>query len=154
LTTLPRHLIVPVVSDCVMLSDIWHDHEKLRYVIVGIWNTAFAYIAFGVIYVCFHDRVHYLVVSATTHFLGVTNAFICQRWLVFRAKTHWLGAYVRFNIVNLVILGFSLTSIAILVEFLHRSPLVSQVTVMMASIVVGYLLNRKFSFGYAARKSV
>jgi len=135
-----------------MLSDIWRDHEKLRYVMVGIWNTVFAYFAFGVIYICFHEQLHYLVVSAMAHFMAVTNAFICQRWLVFKARTHWLGSYVRFNIVNLVILAFSLVSIAILVEFLHRSPLFSQVTVMMASIVIGYLLNRKFSFGIAVQK--
>jgi putative flippase GtrA len=96
---------------------------------------------------CFHKQLHYLVVSAMAHFLAVTNAFICQRWLVFQSTAHWLGAYLRFNVVNMVVLAFSLAGITIMVEVLHRPPLFSQIVIMMAAIVCGYFLNRRFSFG-------
>lgn len=129
-----------------MLSNIWRNQEKIRYLVIGVWNTAFAYLAFGIIYYCFHENVHYLVVSAIAHFVAVANAFACQRWLVFHSTTHWWGSYLRFNLVNLVVLAFSLASITILVEVLHWSPLASQITVMIASVVGGYFLNRNVSF--------
>jgi putative flippase GtrA len=129
-----------------MLNDIWRDHQKLRYLAVGMWNTVFAYLAFGVIYLVLHDRMHYLVISVLAHLLAVTNAFMCQRWLVFHSQTFWLTAFLRFNMVQLLALAWGLAGLAFLVEVLHLNPLLSQLLTMAVAVVVSYVLHRDYSF--------
>ena len=129
-----------------MLNDAWRDHQKFRYLAVGAWNTVFAYLAFGAIYLLLHARLHYLLISVLAHSLAVTNAFICQRWLVFRSQTYWLSAFLRFCMVQLLALGWSLLSIAVMVEVLHLNPLLSQLVTMTVVVIVSYVLNRNFSF--------
>jgi putative flippase GtrA len=129
-----------------MLNDIWRDSQKLRYLAVGAWNTVFAYLAFGFIYLELHDRLHYLLISVLAHLLAVINAFICQRWLVFQSQTFWLTAFLRFNMVQLLALGWGLAGLAFLVEVLHLNPLPSQLLTMAVAIIVSYVLHRDYSF--------
>jgi putative flippase GtrA len=118
----------------------------MRYFWVGIWNTGFAYIAFGLVYWALHQRVYYLVVSTIAHFLAVANAFICQRWLVFRSRTPWWQAFLRFNLVQLLTLAWALVGLVLLVDFLRLNPVGSQLVVMAVAMVASYVLNRRYSF--------
>jgi putative flippase GtrA len=129
-----------------MLNDVWRDHRKLRYLAAGAWNTVFAYVAFGAMYLLLHERLHYLLISVLAHFLAVTNAFICQRWLVFQSQTFWLTAFLRFSMVQLLALGWGLAGLAFMVEILHLSPLLSQLLTMMIAVIVSYVLHRDYSF--------
>jgi putative flippase GtrA len=129
-----------------MLNYVWRDHRKLRYLAVGTWNTAFAYVAFGAMYLLLHERLHYLLISVLSHFLAVINAFICQRWLVFQSRTFWLTAFLRFSMVQLLALGWGLAGLAFMVEILRLNPLVSQLLTMMVAVIVSYALHRDYSF--------
>jgi putative flippase GtrA len=134
-----------------VLYEAWRDHEKLRFLIVGAWNTAFAYAAFGAVYLLLRNRVHYLVICIIVHALAVTNAFICQRQFVFRSRTRWWSAFLRFNLVQLLVLASGLALLSFMVEVLHFAPLYGQLTVMTGTVVAGYLLNRAYSFRRSRR---
>jgi putative flippase GtrA len=129
-----------------MLADAWRDHEKLRFLIVGAWNTVFAYLAFGIVYLLFRSEFHYLLICVVAHALAVTNAFVCQRRFVFRSQTRWWSAFLRFNLVQLVVLVSGLAALAVLVEILHIAPLYGQLLVMTTTVIASYLLNRAYSF--------
>jgi putative flippase GtrA len=129
-----------------MFSDAWRHSQKLRFLVVGVWNTLFAYLAYGTLYMILHNQVHYLLIGIMSHVLTVSNAFICQRWLVFRSQSAWPGAFLRFNLVQLVVLACSLGGLAFLVEVLHLHPLLSQSLVIAGAIVGSYVMNRNFSF--------
>jgi putative flippase GtrA len=129
-----------------MLNDAWRSSEKLRYLAVGIWNTVFAYAAFGSLYLLLHERLHYLLISVMSHVLAVTNAFICQRWLVFHSRSGWFRAFMRFNAVQLLVLCWCLAGLAFLVEVVHLHPLVSQSFIIAVAVIGSYLLNRNYSF--------
>jgi len=129
-----------------MLVTAWEDHRKLRFIAVGGWNTAFAYLAYFAVFALLHDRIHYLLVSTIAHVTAVTNAFICQRWLVFRTRTPWLSSFMRFNLVQLGVLAGSLAGMTLLVEVMHLRPFLSQMVVMSAAIVASYLLNLSYTF--------
>ena len=125
---------------------MWHGNEKLRYVAVGLWNTAFGYAAFLCMYGLFHGYLHYLIISVLAHLIAVANAFMCQRILVFRSKTSWGPAFVRFGIAQLLVLMVSVLGLALLVEVFYFDPLIAQLLVMSVCVIAGYLLNRGFSF--------
>jgi putative flippase GtrA len=127
-------------------NDAWQDHEKLRYLGVGVWNTLFAYLAFAFVYMLLRDKVHYLVVSFLAHLLAVCNAFICQRWLVFQSRTHWLKAFLRFNVAQLLVAGFGIVGVALLVEVAGIRPLLAQLSVMTIAVVMSYFLSKHYAF--------
>ena len=129
-----------------MLQALWHRHRAIRYLVIGGWNTVFGYLAFAGLYLVLHERIHYLVISCVAHFLAVTNAFIWQRWLVFRSASPWWPAYLRFNAVQLVVLGAGLVGMTIMVEVLHLHPLVAQLVVIAGAVVFGYVMNHRYSF--------
>jgi putative flippase GtrA len=129
-----------------MLTGVWRDHRQLRYLAVGAWNTLFAYLMFGLLYFIFHSRVHYLLISVCAHFLAVINAFICQRWLVFKSHSAWLRPFLRFNLVQLLVLIWGLAALAFMVEVLHLNPLLGQLITMAVAVVGGYVLHRGYSF--------
>lgn len=125
---------------------VWHDHEKLRYVAIGVWNTLFAYAAFSSLYALLHRHWHYLVIGVAAHLVAVTNAFALQRRFVFRSVTPWWQAYLRFNLAQLLMLCWGLAGLAFFVEVLAWHPLISQLVVIVVSVVLGYLLSSKFAF--------
>jgi putative flippase GtrA len=129
-----------------MLSNAWREHQEIRYLAVGAWNTLFAYAIFGVLYLLLHGRIHYLIISLCAHFVAVANAFVCQRWLVFKSRMPWLRAFVRFNLVQLMALAWGLAALAFMVEVLHWNPLISQLVTMAVAAVGSYLLHRGYSF--------
>jgi putative flippase GtrA len=129
-----------------MLSAAWNEHQKMRFLAVGAWNTLFAYLAYGALYELLHERAHYIVISVATHGLAVANAFFCQRWLVFRSRSPWWSAFLRFNVVQLGVLAWGLAGIGFLVEIVHLRPAYGQIVVMSVAIVASYVLGRKYTF--------
>jgi putative flippase GtrA len=124
----------------------WHENEKLRFLIIGGWNTAFGYFCFLVLYWLLHDRLHYLVIGALAHVLAVANAFVCHRMLVFRSRGSWLPAFFRFNLAQLFVLAGALAGLWFIVTILHVSPLPAQALVTLCSVSISYFAHRHFSF--------
>lgn len=125
---------------------VWSAHQRIRFLVVGVWNTLFAYLAYGAVYALLHGHVHYLAISVLTHALAVTNAFVCQRHLVFGAQTPWWSAFLKFNLVQLGVLAWSLAGMVLLVELLHCPAFIGQMLVMSVGIVASYLVNLKYTF--------
>ena len=134
------------VPNSAALLPLRGDHRKMRFLVVGAWNTVFAYIAYGIVYVLLHNRLHYLIISVLAHMLAVTNAFVCQRKLVFRSSAPWWPAFLRFNLVQLLMLAGSLCSMVLMVEWLHIKPLPSQVAIISVVLIISYIMHRDFSF--------
>jgi putative flippase GtrA len=127
-------------------NDVWRDHEKLRYLGIGVWNTAFAYLAFALVYMLLHDRIHYLLVSFIAHLLAVCNAFVCQRWLVFHSRTFWFKSFLRFNVAQLMVAGWGIIGVAFLVEIVKLRPLLAQLLAMTVTVVMSYFLSKNYAF--------
>jgi putative flippase GtrA len=57
-----------------------------------------------------------------------------------------LGAFLRFNLVQLGVLAGGLAGMTLLVELVHLRPFVSQMIVMSAAVVASYFLNLAYTF--------
>jgi putative flippase GtrA len=129
-----------------MLAEVWREHQKVRFLAVGIWNSLFGYTAFAVLYLLLQEHIHYLLIGLIAHVLSTINAFLCQRWLVFRATTPWWSAFARFNLVQLLVLCWGLSGLALTVEVMHLRPLLGQLLVMSVAVIGSYLMHRNYSF--------
>jgi len=129
-----------------MIRKVWHN-EKIRYLIIGVFNTFFGYSVFAILWMLWGKSIHYVGILSISHAINVTCAFFGYRIFVFRKKGDGLGDFVRFNAVYLGAFIFNIVVLPILIEGMHFHPLVAQAFVVILTVVASYILHRRFSFG-------
>lgn len=129
---------------------LWQGSRKLRFLVVGGWNTLFGYLSFYALYLLTADRLHYLIVAVLAHFVAVTQSYVMQRRLVFRSAAPVPGEFLRFNASHIGTLLFGLLAMYVLVEAASLSPLVAQAIVILTSVILSYMLHSRVSFGPSA----
>ena len=113
---------------------------------VGVVNSVFAFGVFAGLQLTIGGRVHYLMVLVMAHVLGVLEAYVLQRWLVFRVSGRWWRDLARFWSVYLVALAVNLLSLPLLVEVAHVPVLPAQAIVMLGTALGTFVAHRSFTF--------
>jgi len=129
------------------LTDVWRGNEKLRYLVVGGWNSAVGWGLFFLLYALLKQRLNYLVIAVLAHLIAITNSFVCHRLFVFRSRAPLLSSYLRFHVTQLLALGWGVAGLAVFVQLVHLSPPIAQCIVVAMGLVITYVLHRRFSFG-------
>lgn len=120
--------------------------QKIRYLIVGGWNTLFGYGVFAALYFWLEGLVHYLIILSISYVVSITNAYVGYKLFVFRTRGNILREYFRFYIVYGVSFIFNLLSLPLFVEMLKFNMYVAQAIVTIITILGSYVLHQKFSF--------
>lgn len=120
--------------------------QKIRYLIIGGWNTVFGYGVFAVLYFYLSDSIHYLVILSLSYIISITNAYIGYKLFVFRTKGNILKEYFRFYVVYGVSFFINLAILPLLVEILAINIYVAQAMVTIITIIGSYVLHKNFSF--------
>jgi len=128
-----------------MVQEMWRN-EKIRYMLIGGYNTFFGYSVFAILWLLWGESLHYVVLLSISHIVAVTNAFFGYRIWVFRKKGGMLGDFARFNLVYLGTFIFNLLALPALIEMMGFHPLFAQALVVFVTVVASYLLHRRFSF--------
>ncbi len=128
------------------LQHWWQLPQRVRFLLVGGYNTVFGYLVFSGMYLLFERWIHYLVIGLLAYIVSLINSFTAYRLLVFQSAAPWRKAFVRFNSAQLIAMGCGMACLYVLVEFVHLSPILSQGLVIFASAVLTYLLHKYFSF--------
>lgn len=122
-----------------------HD-ERVRYLLVGGYNTAVGYGVFAALYLLFGDRIPYVVIAAVSNVVGVLNAFVAYRLLVFNVRGNVVRDLVRFSSVYVAAFLLNLAFLPVAVEVLGLRPLIAQGVVLFLTVVVSYVGHKHFSF--------
>jgi putative flippase GtrA len=120
--------------------------ERIAFVIMGGFNTAFAFAVFASLQITLGDHVHYLIILLITHVLGVLEAFTVYRYRVFKVKGNLLVDLARFESVNLVALAINVAMLPLLVEVAHLPVILAQVVVLCVVTLGTFLAHKHFSF--------
>lgn len=126
---------------------IW-DNERVRFLVVGAYNTLFGYAAFAVLYTWLHETMHYLAIAVIGQVIAVINAFFAHRILVFRARGNLLADFVRFNITTLGSTAIGLAGLAVLVDLGGVHPLLAQGIVLAVTVVITYVAHKLYTFAH------
>lgn len=120
--------------------------QKLRYLIVGGWNTLFGYGCFVVLQALLGHRVNYLFVLALSYVISITNSYLGYKFIVFRTKGNYLREYLRTYLVYSVTFLVNAAVLAALVEWVHLSPIIGQAIATTVTVVMGYVAHHNFTF--------
>jgi putative flippase GtrA len=120
--------------------------KKMRYLAVGIWNTIFPYIVFAFIYYITNGKLHYVIILVLCQVIGLTNAYVCYKFFVFKTKGNVVREYLRFYVVYGTTFIINLVLIGLFVEVFGLNPVLSQGVIAVAIVVIAYLGHNRFSF--------
>ena len=122
------------------------DHQMLRFAMVGVVNAIFGFGVFALLQVTLGARVHYLVLLVGANIVAVVEAYVLQRWLVFRVKGRWWRELARFSSVYLVALVVNVPALSYLVEIVHVPVLPAQAIVILGTALGTFVVHRSFTF--------
>lgn len=117
-----------------------------RFLVAGVWNTAFGYLTFAVLYLVFAQSLHYLIIAVFAQALAVSQSFVFHRRFVFKSTGNWKAEFLRYNLGVTGIFLLGLVGLSLCVEQLGFNPLLAQAVVTGVCVVVSYLLHRDYSF--------
>jgi len=137
--------------------------EKLRFLVVGAWNTLFSYALFAVLLyllgpilkplalsentlVQWIGAHYYLVVQWLAWVVAVPQSTLTLKWLVFRSKGHWLSEIGRAFFVYLPMQGLSTVMLWLFSGVLGMPPLLGQFLTVGIAAVLSYLGHKNFTF--------
>ncbi|NLU49340.1 MAG: GtrA family protein [Syntrophomonadaceae bacterium] len=125
--------------------------EKIRFVVVGGWNTVFGYLVFAGLYYLLRSHLHYLLLLAASYIISITNAYLGYKFAVFKTRGNYLREYLRFYLVYGVSFLVNLILLPVLVEALGLHPLVAQALILFFTTVISYTGHKYYSFSVPAR---
>ena len=144
------------------LGGFYEDHgEKLRYLVVGVWNTALSYAVFllalrylgpslealsGPGIAGWVSHYYYLVLQWAVWVLMVVNSTVTMKYLAFRSKGRLLQQIGRAYLVYLPAQGISSVILWVTVKLIGLAPAVGQLVTIVIATVFSYLGHKYFTF--------
>jgi putative flippase GtrA len=127
------------------IKSAW-DQKKIRYLLVGAWNTVFGYAIFALLITAFENEISYLEIAFISHLVAVTHSFFTHRQIVFKSRKNVLIEYTRFHITNLSSLAFGIIALSFFVERCSIPPLTAQAIVTTGIVAISYFAHQNFTF--------
>jgi putative flippase GtrA len=120
--------------------------QKLRFLIVGAWNTAFGYAVTVLLYQALATELHVALIGMLANILGITMSFLTYKTLVFRTKGHWFREYVKAYVVYGINAVMSILLLWGFVKGLGWSIYLAQLAVTILTVVIAYLGHSRWTF--------
>lgn len=129
------------------------DDERIRYLMVGGFNTAFGYAVFVAVQLLAGSVIGYLGSLYTAHVLASIVAYVLHRKVVFRVTGNVLIDFLRFQSVYVVSLVANTALLPLLVEVFGWNVYIAQALIVFVTVVVTFVGHKYFSFRRPAAAS-
>lgn len=120
--------------------------EAVAFVGVGTLNTLMGYAIFALLWTLLGTQWHYLSVLALTYGIVMLVGFVLYRELVFRSKTPWQVAVVKYVTVVLGSVAINSFALIALIEHANLPVLVSQAIGITMAAAFSYWLHKGWTF--------
>lgn len=125
----------------------YENHEdKVKFLIVGGWNTLFGYAVFIVLYYNLHSLTHYILILIINYLISISNAYLTYKFIVFKTRGNYLKEYLKFYLVYGLAFIINLLLLIISAEILHLNILFSQTAIVFITAIISYTGHKGFSF--------
>lgn len=122
-------------------------HRELRFLIAGVWNTVFGYLAFlGCDAVVRGLGGHYVLALFPAQIIGIAQAYVVHRTFVFPDSEAGLAAFLRYNLVYWPTFAVNLVALPVVVERTHLDPRLVQGVFVIASAAFSFVAHKLYSF--------
>jgi len=148
------------------LLPLYEQHgDKLRYLVVGVWNTAFGYGLFVLLLALLGASVkalgvsiggpagalltgnYYLAISVVAWVLAVPQSTLAMKFLVFHSKGNAVREVARAFLVYLPAQLIGMGLLKLTVSVFGMSPQAGQAATILVTTIFSYLGHKYFTFG-------
>jgi putative flippase GtrA len=130
-------------------------HQLGRYLVVGIWNTAFAYGTFA-LFTALLDRympASYMAGSLLSALLNITVSFLGYKWFVFKTKGNYLKEWGRCLMVysGSIVVGLALLPPTVFIVSHvtgspRAAPYIAGALLLSVQVILSFLGHKRFTF--------
>ena len=137
------------------LMELLERHRtKIKFVIVGTWNTIFGYALFvglDFLFSRFFDKryVAYMSAAILANTLAILNAYIFHKLVSFRSPLRGLAIipeFMRFLSMYLLSYFLAIVFLPVFVELFHFDPKIAGALLIPITTIISYLGHKNFSF--------
>lgn len=119
--------------------------QMIKYGLVGVINTLITLIILFVLQNAF--GVSYKISNAVGYIAGFINSFVLNKLWTFKGNSSsTFSQFIRFALVFAVCYVLQLGLVILLVETIHINKNISQLIGMVFYTLIGFLLNKLFTF--------
>jgi putative flippase GtrA len=138
-------------------------HEvKIKFLIVGLWNTIFGYAVFvGLDFLftsLFKTRyAAYMLAAVLSNILSIINAYIFHKFVTFRSPSRGIAIvpeFMRFFSMYLLSFFLGLVLLPVFVELFHLDPKISAALLIPITTIISYLGHSRFSFNSSESRTI
>ncbi len=126
-----------------------------RYLLVGLWNTAFGYGTFA-LFTALLDKVvpqSYMLACVLSSFINISVSFLGYKWFVFKTKGNYLREWIRCVGVygGNILVGLALLPLMVYVLRHHfglqrQAPYIAGAVLTGFTVLVSFFGHKHFSF--------
>lgn len=129
-----------------------------RYLVVGVWNTAFGYGTFALFTALLerHMPASYMAGALLSSVLNITVSFLGYKWFVFKTQGNYLKEWSRCLMVyggsiavGLALLPPTVFLVAYLTDNPRTAPYIAGALLLGVQVIFSFLGHRNFSFNGA-----
>lgn len=128
--------------------------QKIRFLLVGGFNTVFAYLVLNLLNVFFNvifQETFSKVVIANfalivQYILTINVSFITMRYYVFQSRGNWYKEWLKAWSVYIMLYLINAPVLSFMIGFLGWSTWLSQGVYLIFSTIITFLLHKYYSF--------
>ncbi|GAB1645614.1 GtrA family protein [Krasilnikovia sp. MM14-A1259] len=120
--------------------------QRVRYLAAGGSGAVLYYVLFSAAWLVVGRTVPYLGIAVGVSTVCAVGTYPIYRVLVFRAGGPVVGGFLRFYLLCLGSLGYTVCGLSILVEAAGLHVLVAQAIVVVTGPVINYQFSRLWAF--------
>lgn len=119
--------------------------EKVRFLVVGVWNTFFGVLAYNALLLMFGHE-NYLLLFWAVWVVAVVHSTATMKYFAFRSGGHFWRQTGRAYLIYLPAQGLSTLLLWVGVTVLHLSPPLAQLITICFTTIFSYLGHKYFTF--------
>lgn len=117
--------------------------KLLKFGLVGIVNTL---ISIGCYILFVKLGMHYILANILSYLIGLVNSYYWNKKWVFKNKENHFSVFVKFVIVNLIVLSINTGCLFLLVHQWGFNQYGSQLAATVLGMGINFILNNKWTF--------
>jgi len=120
---------------------------KIRFLITGSINTIFGYVCGVTVYNSFYDKISILLIGLISNFLSISFSFLTNKFFVFKnSKGSFFLQYLKSFLTQGLVIIIGVATLWFCITILDLSIYISQGFVVGISILLLFILHKKFTF--------
>lgn len=120
--------------------------EKLRYLLVGGWNTVFGYLTGVSLFMMLGQHLHIVLIAIMSNVIAISMSFITYKLLVFKTCGKWISEYLKCYLVYGANALFGIFLLWLLVDYFFFNIWLAQGAIIAMTVIFSYLMHKRFTF--------